>query len=188
MDTYSIEELTSPTFLEGLADFSLEEIRSRRGECQATEESLSLRRRIIQGRLDIVQSDLCTRTGDVAAGRPHRAANLVEELPEILLEHGDRHLGPGRLTSLDPDGERLGEGFEEFIAELDGVADGKTLSGLSEMDEASVRSIADELDRREREVSRQRHQLHHNIDRLQEEIVRRYKTGEASVDGLLRDK
>ena len=38
----------------------------------------------------------------------------------------------------------------------------------------------------ERHVSGQRRALHERIDALQEELVRRYKTGEASVDSLLK--
>lgn len=181
----SDEELTSPEFLDGLTAMSMEEIRRRRSLCQASEEALSLRRRLVQGRLDIVQSDLCHRLGDAATGRPHEKSPLVDELPEILIEHGDRHLGPGRLTTLDPNGERLGDGFEEFVEVLDKIADGPLLSRLNELKEAEVRVIADQLDRMERELSTQRHRLHHHIDSFQAEMVRRYKSGEASVQKLL---
>jgi hypothetical protein len=38
----------------------------------------------------------------------------------------------------------------------------------------------------ERDVSADRRALHDIQDRLQEELVRRYRTGEANVDALLR--
>ena len=37
----------------------------------------------------------------------------------------------------------------------------------------------------EARISRQRRALHEQIDQLQAEIVSRYKTGKATVDGLL---
>jgi hypothetical protein len=109
----------------------------------------------------------------------------VESLPDLLAERGDRHLGPGRLTSLEGESQELGVDFEAFSTSLDQIVDGVRLSDLGKEDEAALRSIADQLDGLERDVSANRHKLHGHIDRLQEEVVRRYKSGDASVDSLL---
>jgi hypothetical protein len=175
------EELIDPEFIKNLNSLAIEEVRRRRGLCQDTEEALSLRRRLIQGRLDIVQAELYRRAG---GGSAADVSKLVETLPNILVEHGDRHLGPGRLTSLGSDAN-LGPDFDAFLTELDKIVDGTKLSDLSNVGDADINAIADELDEKERSISKQRHQLHHNIDAFQEEIVRRYKSGEASVDSLL---
>jgi chaperonin cofactor prefoldin len=53
------------------------------------------------------------------------------------------------------------------------------------MDEAELRAVGERLTVIEKRISDQRHALHERIDKLQAEIVSRYKTGEASVDGLL---
>jgi chaperonin cofactor prefoldin len=45
--------------------------------------------------------------------------------------------------------------------------------------------MAERLTELEARISDQRRALHERIDKLQAEIVSRYKTGEASVDGLL---
>jgi hypothetical protein len=45
--------------------------------------------------------------------------------------------------------------------------------------------MAAELEEFEREVSKTRRSMHVVLDRLKEEIVRRYRTGEANVDDLL---
>lgn len=182
----TIDELTDPTFVEGLTNLPLSEIRSRRSACQDAEEVLSLRRRLVQGRLDIVHADLDRRAGQV--GSKHE--NVVDELSQILIDRGERQVGSGsagvgRLSRLDVGETQLGEGFEQFIHDLDRVVDGNTLSSLKERDESSVRAIAEELNQRERALSQTRLKLHRHIDSLQEEVVRRYKTGEASVDGLL---
>ena len=47
------------------------------------------------------------------------------------------------------------------------------------------RTLADRLTVIEERISDQRRTLHERIDKLQAEIVSRYKTGEATVDGLL---
>jgi ribosomal 50S subunit-associated protein YjgA (DUF615 family) len=54
------------------------------------------------------------------------------------------------------------------------------------MSDDDVRAIADALGELEQRTSQHRKQLFERIDQLQEEIVRRYKEGEASVDSLLR--
>ncbi|MDQ1375171.1 MAG: hypothetical protein QOJ09_2509, partial [Actinomycetota bacterium] len=66
------------------------------------------------------------------------------------------------------------------------VADPRRLSSLPDMGEGQVRSLADDLGELERTTSDQRRLLLDRIDVLQEEIVRRYKEGEASVDSLLK--
>ena len=52
-------------------------------------------------------------------------------------------------------------------------------------DSIKVRQMIDDLTFYEHGLSGQRRSLHAVIDHLQEEIVRRYKTGEATVDNLL---
>lgn len=177
----SVEALTDPQFVVEVGELVLAEVRRRRGQCQDAEETLSFRRRLVQGRLDIVQAELFRRAGGQIDGAP----DLVQSLPDILVEHGDRHLGPGRLTSLGADTADLGADFDDFAARLDGIVDGARLSELDQESEESLRRAADELDELERGISAQRHRLHAHIDRFQEEIVRRYKSGEASVDSLL---
>lgn len=183
MPNETTEQLTSPDYALAVKDLALAVIRQRRSACQSTEESLSLQRRLVQGRLDIVQAELYRRSGN---GDPTEVQDLVAQLPAILVERGDRHLGPGRLTSLGEEDSPLGDDFDTFSELLNGIVSPNRLSNLAEEDEEELRAIADQLDQLERSISANRHQLHKNIDIFQEEIVRRYKTGEASVDGLLQ--
>jgi hypothetical protein len=172
-----IDALLDPVFLDGLESMPLGEIRSRRATCLVVEDGLSYFRRLVQGRLDIVLAEAHRREaggirGDVAA--------LVGRLPEIL---GDHPRGPsnGRLSALlDPDdfdGAQIGR--------LDAIVDGDRLAGLPDLGEGELRATIDALEALEMEASGTRRALHEVMDRLQQELVRRYKTGEATVDSLL---
>jgi hypothetical protein len=69
--------------------------------------------------------------------------------------------------------------------ELDRVGGVERLGTLSNLDELNVRRMADDLADLEAVVSARRRQLHRQIDALNDEVVRRYKSGEANVDALL---
>lgn len=172
-----IEELLSPEFVSGLDRLAMSEVRGRRDQCQEAADALSYLRRLVQGRLDIVHADLERRAG----GEAGDLADLVDNLPEILSE-GIRGSGLGRLpTSFSP---ADADGW--ISRELDAIADADRLGHLPELDDSDVRAMAGRLDDLERKVSDQRRRLFDAANSLQEEIVRRYKTGEASVDSLLR--
>jgi hypothetical protein len=176
MATNRIERLLDPTFIEGLRDLPMEELRAKRVECSEVEVGLSMLRRVVQGRLDIVVSDLQRRAG----GEPADLSALVDQLPQILSDHG-RPPGMGRLPTLFVPSDQ-----DDLTAEVDAVADPRRLSSLPEMEESDVRALADALGELERRTSDQRQLLFDRIAILQEEIVRRYKAGEANVDSLLK--
>jgi hypothetical protein len=171
-----MERLLEPSFVEGLRDLSMEEVRARRADAQGVEVGLSYLRRLVQGRLDIVFADMHRRAG----GEPGDLAALVDQLPGILGEQ-IRPPGMGRLPALIAPSEA-----DDLTAEVDAVADPARLSSLPEMSDDEVRALADTLGELERGTSERRRRLLDVLDALQEEIVRRYKEGEASVDSLLR--
>jgi hypothetical protein len=173
-----IDDLLAPGYLDGLTSIPIDELRSRRTECQTVEGSLSYLRRLVQGRLDIVLAELHRRqAGDEASD----LSSIIDHLPEILSEKV-RGSGMARPpTSVEPL-----EIDPDLVSRVDGVADANRLSSLPDLDDAAVNRLSDELADLERELSSQRRALHERIDALQEELVRRYKTGEASVDSLLK--
>jgi hypothetical protein len=171
-----IERLLSAAFVDGLADLTMAELRHRRQECQEAETGLSYFRRMIQGRLDIVHTELTRREG---GGEPTDLAALVEQLPSILAEHT---LGASRGPL--PDVVAPG-GLDEMARQLDAIIDADRLGSLPEQLDEELHRIADQLTALERQVSAQRRELHERIDVVQEEIVKRYKSGEATVDALL---
>jgi hypothetical protein len=74
---------------------------------------------------------------------------------------------------------------DDLVTELDAVLGADKMSELETLDDSQLESIADDLAEMEARISRQRRALHEQIDRIQAEIVSRYKTGKATVDGLL---
>ena len=172
-----LDEVLDPGFLEGIAGLPVEEVRVRRTRASQVEVGLSYLRRLIQGRLDIVLDEAGRRD----AGRQSSDLSaLVQRLPEILGEHVHGP-GSGRLPMLlaPPDAER------NRTEQLDLILDAEQLATLPELDDAELESKLTALAVLEREVSADRRALHGVIDRLQRELVRRYKTGEATVEGLL---
>ena len=175
LDT-QLGRLLADDYLDGIDDLSLEELRARRSECQESETAVSYLRRMAQGRLDIVYAYIDHGTDD---GNVEDLGSLIENLPEIMAGP-ERPAGPGRLPAqMSPDLEGdLSEEVETILG-ADAVAE------LPEMDREHLLEIAERLSEIERRTSQQRRALHERIDKLQAEIVSRYKTGEASVDGLL---
>ena len=171
-----LSEVTDPDFLEGLEGWSLEQVRSHRDTANEIETALSYLRRIVQGRLDIVLAERHHREH----GEHTDAHELVEELPSIL--SGNVHAaGVGRLPTLMAPG-KLDPGLEQRLEEI--LPAGR-LGALSDVSDDDIHVVVEELTEFERSVSAQRRGVLDVLDRLQEEIVRRYRTGEATVDSLL---
>lgn len=170
--------MLSPGYLEEAVRLAMPELRARREDALAAETGLSYLRRVVQGRLDIVLAE-CSRR---SAGHDRSdLGELVEQLPAILADHVH---APGRgrpPTLLTP-----GEPDAELAARVEAVLPGERLAGLSEVGDAELRAVAASLESLERSLSAQRRALHAVLDRLQEEVVRRYQCGEASIDGLVQ--
>ncbi|HUD17843.1 MAG TPA: hypothetical protein VMQ59_11295, partial [Acidimicrobiales bacterium] len=73
----------------------------------------------------------------------------------------------------------------DLTAELDAVLGADEIATLGDLDSDQLRDLASRLEVMENRVSLDRRALHIRIDTLQAELVARYKTGRASVDGLL---
>lgn len=169
------EHVLGDAFVEGLETLPMEELRARRGECEEVEVLASYLRRLVQGRMDIVHAEIRRRDGGELAD----LAGLVEQLPEILSE-GPRGAGVGRLgTVLVPD-----VNHRRLTAELDRIIDADKVAVLGELSEDELRTLGDDLAALEQDVSARRRCIQERMDTLQAEIVRRYKSGEATVDSL----
>ena len=173
-----LDLLLAEDYLEGLEDMPLTELRDRRAECWEVEDALSVLRRMVQGRLDIVHADLQRRAGGLEGGD---VRHVVEQLPEILSEGSRSAQARGRLPkNIAPD-----VNYRKLTAELDRIIDVDTSSGILGMGDDRVRDIARALEDLERKVSSRRRAVQERIDALQAEVVRRYKSGDADVAGLL---
>jgi hypothetical protein len=174
-----LERILADDYAAGLSDLAMDEVRSRRAECQEVELGLSYARRIVQGRLDIIHAELERRQ---AGGGPSDASDLVDRLKEgEMLGDQGRPAGNGRLpTLMVPDVES-----DEFSSEIDDIAHPDSLANLPELSDEVVRKLADELTQLERSLSERRRLVFDRIDVFQAEIVNRYKTGSAHPDELL---
>ncbi len=174
----ALAQLLEPGYLGDLPSRSMDEVRAMRAECQDVETGLSLLRRLVQGRLDIVGLEL-TRRAD--GGDPTDLPDLIARLPEVLSDR-TRSPGVGRLPQImSPE-----EVPPELEAELDGIVGDGHLADLPSVDDDHLRTMAEALAAFEHKVSGFRRELFERIDALQGDITRRYRTGEASVDSLLR--
>jgi hypothetical protein len=172
-----LDRLQADSYLDGVATASLDDIRSMRAECQAAEASLSYLRRLAQGRLDIVHAYLDRPD----SGSTPELSELVDGMSRILSNGPGRPAGPGRLPMLlAPDTEDPG-----LTEELDSILGADEVGQLSTLGPDELGRIAADLGAYEQRVSAQRKALHERIDTLQAELVDRYKTGSATVDGLL---
>lgn len=173
-----IARILDPGYLADLPGRSIDDIRTMRAECQDIETGLSYLRRVVQGRLDIVDAELARRR---SGGDPADLSALIDRLPEILGDHL-RAPGNGRLpSSLGP-----GRPDAELEARLDALVASADLDAITEVDDAHLTTAREALAELEIEVSTRRRELFDRIDALQAELTRRYKTGEASVESLLK--
>jgi hypothetical protein len=173
-----LDRLLDPRFAEGLAGLDMAEVRMRRAACQHREEAVSYLRRVIQVRLDLLGTEMARRQSGEA---PIATDELVARLPEILADHG-RAPGFGQA----PRGLRLPDIQDELVALVDEIVPPGQLSEMSGIGDDDLASLVDRLEALEHEVSSTRHQLHAQIDLLQAEVTRRYRSGEATVDSLLQ--
>jgi hypothetical protein len=158
-----IDRIRDPSYLDGIEGQSLEDVRARRDECMAEREYLSLLRRLVQGRAEILKAELASRGSDEA--RP-----LVDRLSEILAsDQPVTSRGEAMKVSL-PEEEMLlaRRRIERLVADA-GISD------PSELDDDRLKEAVDVLAIEEREVSSQRGDVHRVLDALQDELKRRYK-------------
>ena len=175
------ERVLRDDYLAGLDDRPLGDLRALRAECEQAEVAVSFARRVLQGHLDIVASELRRRSagGAVDAAALH---DLVDRLPQILADETGRSAGPsGRPVDLDPD---LPVG--DVLAALDAAMGGAgALTDLERRDLTEVEGLAERLRQLERELSGTRRALHERIDLLKTEVAARYERGEITIEGLL---
>lgn len=136
----------------------LEELRRRRDAVHAEEELVSFRRRLLQAQLDIVEA---------AAGVDDEAA-LEGMLARVL---ADRPGGSSSARAVEIDDRPV----DVPPLPVDVV-------GLSA---AEREELLTELREREREVSQHRQELLHELDELQDELVRRFRRDGVDARALL---
>ena len=151
----------------------LAELRALRAELQREDDAISYVRRLAQARLDLLRAEL-----------HHRAAgdekNITGELPAILGTH---------LTGGSPRPPRPADDFSDHPMAL-ALEELCSDAGSTDLPSMSGDELIDYLARLhefEQLRSHERKELFVRIDALSAELVRRYRDGEADVDGLLAE-
>ena len=161
-----MDRILRPDYLEGLEALSLEQIRERRDECLAEREYLSLLRRQVQGRAEILKAELERRSGSEVDSQP-----LIERLSTILAPETTHSPSRGealRVALPDEDMLQARRRAERLVGDT-GLSDPSSLT--DEQLSGAVETLVSE----ELEVSEKRAAVIAAHDRLQDELKRRYK-------------
>lgn len=163
------DRVLDPAFCEGLGDLPLDTLRARRDEAALEETDLSYLRRLLHGRIDIVEAEQRRR---VDGGSPA----VVEDLVRIFTarERGPA-AGSGRHQRLAPAHAELHETLASDIE----------LSDVTSLSEADLAELLEAYRAEESAVSIRRREVQRVVDLLNGEIASRYAQGTASVDELL---
>jgi hypothetical protein len=157
---------------------TLDELRDERGRLQADEDVVSYVRRLAQGRVDVVRAELRRRTS-VASGI--ESGDVTGELPRVLgAQVAAGSSRPPRDTDVPAD--------HPLVTELDQLCDAAGFDDMASCSDDQLGEIIVVITAWERERSSDRQAFFGRIDELTDELVRRYRDGEASVDSLLADE
>lgn len=159
-----IDRITRPEYVEGLSELPLDELRSRRDECYAEREYLSLLRRLVQGRAEILRAEVERRGGGGESG------SLVDQLSQILSSEAQ---GPARGEAV-----KVGVPEEELLLARRRVERLVADAGLSDpgaLDDDRLAEAVELLADEERAVSAARGEVLRVMDALQDELKRRYR-------------
>lgn len=166
-----IDRILEQGYLDDLSSRSTEEIRTLRAECSAEEALSSYERRLLHGRLAILKAELERRAGG-------GESSIMDLLPDILAD--ERTASRGAFPVNDPE-----LNFGQPRRRVTKLVSDDTLANLPTLDEAVIRSKIAELEEVEHEISMVRKQVFEVLDRLNQELARRYQTGEADPSDLL---
>lgn len=169
-----IDIVLEPEYLEGLAELDLSEVRRRRDTATDVEAQISYYRRLLHGRMDLLDFEQRRRRGE-------DERSILEALPDILAKGMVLGSEPAlkHIETMPPlpsvTGRRL----------IDKIMDDGVLASLPELSDDEISEAIERLRDVETELSGQRRQLHQVIDTLQDEMVSRYRSqqDEASVSG-----
>jgi hypothetical protein len=160
-----IDRIRETAYVEGLDELGLDVVRQRRDECLAEREYLSLLRRLVQGRAEILRAELEARGSDEDRGP------IVERLAEILA--GDEPQGAARGEAV-----KVGVPEEELLLARRRIERMVADTGISDpaaLNDAKLAAAVDLLATEEREVSASRADVIRVLDIVQDELKRRYR-------------
>ncbi|GAA2012601.1 hypothetical protein GCM10009839_03800 [Catenulispora yoronensis] len=151
-------------------------IRRERGDALREESELSYLRRVLHGRIDIIDAELRRR----AAGSE---ARLVESLAAILADDPPANARSPRHMDIVPDPDP-----GEYRSRMEERIDAAGPAMVLDLSDARLGEARLALKDFEQEVSEYRHIAQGVVDRFAAELARRYREGQATVDDLLNEE
>jgi hypothetical protein len=159
--------MQDPSYLDGLADKSVDDVQRMHEECIEVETEFSYVRRLAQARIAIIEAELDRRAAGGSIG------DLIAALPEILSDEPPRpDPASSRLPRLMAPSPAIEwkRGLEHLIMDT-------TLVDLPTLSEDELRGNVDLLQKLETETSRQRRGMHGVIDRIEADLAARHTVG-----------
>lgn len=159
-----IDEVLASGFTDGLEGLDEAEVRRRRDLARSEREYLSLLRRLLQGRRDILRDELDRRR---TGGEPQP---VVERVVSVLSE-GSRGPSRGEAPMVSVPEEELTlarRRVERLISDAH-------LSDLASLSDGDLQAAIERIEDEERGVSDSRARVIEAHDSLQEEMKRRYR-------------
>lgn len=164
----TLDRILDPGYVTGLEQLGVEDLRARREEAEREEAWLSYIRRMLHGRIDIMQGHAAITTGG--------ELDLDALVASLAGQMGPgQHQAPVDVVDSPGGGRRA---VERLIART-GLDDPSTLT------ETERAQRLEQLQSMERDVSEARNRVHQVQDRLTAELARRYRDGEVRPEGAL---
>jgi hypothetical protein len=166
-----IDRIRRPEFVHGLERLSLDEVRERRDECRAELEYLSLLRRLVQGRAEILKAEVERRRD------PEHGGSLIDRLSEILSPEDAHPSSRGAAVQVGVPDDELAVArrrVERLVADAG-------LSDPSSLNDERLAEAVDVLVDEERVVSAERADTIRVLEIVQDELKRRYKEDVSQV-------
>jgi hypothetical protein len=157
-------EVLDPSFVQGLPDLPIQEVRRRRDQALAEREFQSYLRRLIQVRLDLLTTEQARRQSG------SEAEPLVDRITSALAE-GPQGRGRGEALKLAPSEEDMAEAGRR----ADEAMGGSFTTPLEELSGDTLDRLLEGLRRAEERVSGERSGVFRVHDALQDELKRRYR-------------
>jgi hypothetical protein len=159
-----LDQVLAPDFCADPESFDLDELRRRRDLADEVETELSYYRRLLHGRLDLLAFEQRRRRGE-------EERSLIEALPEILVGR-ERTQGGGSARHLSTELPPLPVRGRRNV---DRVLGSDLMARLPELTSEELAEASVELAEVEAELSAARMKVQAVLDRLQAEVVTRYK-------------
>jgi len=163
-----IDRVSAPDYLTGIDERTPAELLALRDDCREEEGRLSYERRLLHGRMDILRAELARRAGG--------EQDLITALPGILADRGRGEVDPAHTfnSPVHDFPDVGGRGEESLIVDA-------SIGRISELSDEELDHLRARLEAEEQRVSNLRRTVHEHLDRLQAQLVARYRDGSADV-------